>query len=101
MKTEEPVIFPTIVVLNPKVKSNVVSIVRFFVLIPNLATDLPYVAYIQRGQTLRSISRKNRLLRANLMPDSESVQKTGLKRLHCSQLLDLKLRLLEMLQVLS
>ena len=33
------------VVLGPKVRSNVVSIVQFFVLIPNLASDLPYVAY--------------------------------------------------------
>jgi hypothetical protein len=34
---KEPVTFPTIVVLGPKVESNVVSIVQFFVLIPNLA----------------------------------------------------------------
>ena len=40
-----PVAFPTIVVLGQKVRSNVVSIVQFFVLIPNLASDLPYVAY--------------------------------------------------------
>ena len=39
------VTFPTIVVLGPKDRSNVVSIVQFFVLIPNLAPDLPYVAY--------------------------------------------------------
>ena len=47
-----------------------------------------------------AISRQNRLRRTNLMSDSESAQKTGLQRLHCSQLLDLKLWLLEMLQVL-
>jgi hypothetical protein len=40
-----PVTFPTIVVLGQKVGSNLVSIVQFFVLIPNLASDLPYVAY--------------------------------------------------------
>ena len=40
-----PVSFPTVVVLGQKVRSNVVSIVQFFVLIPNLASDLPYVAY--------------------------------------------------------
>ena len=40
-----PVTFPTIIVLSPKVRSNLVSIVQFFVLIPNLASDLPYVAY--------------------------------------------------------
>ena len=40
-----PVTFPTIVVLGPKVESTVVSIIQFFVLIPNLASDLPYVAY--------------------------------------------------------
>ena len=40
-----PVTFPTFVVLGPKVESNVVSIVQFFVLIPNLASDLPYIAY--------------------------------------------------------
>ena len=42
---------------------------------------------------------------ANLMPDSESAQKTWLYmetmyNVHCYQLLDLKLRLLEMFQVL-
>ena len=42
---KEAVTFPTIVVLGPKVRSNVVSIVQFFVLIPNLASDLPDVAY--------------------------------------------------------
>ena len=30
------------------------------------------------GQTLRSISRQNRLRRADLIPDSELAQKTGL-----------------------
>ena len=40
-----PVTLPTIVVLGQKVRSNLVSIVQFFVLIPNLASDLPYVAY--------------------------------------------------------
>jgi hypothetical protein len=40
-----PVTFPTIVVLGPKVKSNLVSVVQIFVLIPNMASDLPYVAY--------------------------------------------------------
>jgi hypothetical protein len=34
-----------IVVLGPKVESNVVSIVQFFVPIPNLASDLPYISY--------------------------------------------------------
>ena len=32
-----PVTFPTIVVLGKKVRSNLVSIVQFFVLIPNLS----------------------------------------------------------------
>jgi hypothetical protein len=40
-----PVTLPTFVVLSQKVRSNLVSIVQFFVLIPNLASDLPYVAY--------------------------------------------------------
>jgi hypothetical protein len=40
-----PVTLPTVVVLGQKVRSNLVSIVQFFVLIPNLASDLPYVAY--------------------------------------------------------
>ena len=40
-----PVTLPTIVVLGQKVRSNLVYIVQFFVLIPNLASDLPYVAY--------------------------------------------------------
>ena len=35
----------TIIVLGPKVRSNLVSIVQIFVLIPNLASDLPYIAY--------------------------------------------------------
>ena len=35
---------PTIIVLGPNVESNVVSIVQFFALIPNLAFDMPYVA---------------------------------------------------------
>ena len=39
------VTFPTIVVLGPKVRSNVVSIDQFFVRTPNLASYLPYVAY--------------------------------------------------------
>ena len=34
-----PVTLPTIVVLGQKVRSNLVSIVQFFVLIPNLASD--------------------------------------------------------------
>ena len=62
---------PTIVVLGPKVESNLVSIVQFFVLIPNLAFDMPYVAYFGG----KSISRQNRLRWANLMPDSESAEK--------------------------
>ena len=40
-----PVTLPTIVVLDQKVKSNLVSIVQIFVLILNLASDLPYIAY--------------------------------------------------------
>ena len=40
-----PVTLPTIVVLGQKVRSNLVSIVQFFELIPNLASDFPYVAY--------------------------------------------------------
>ena len=40
-----PVTIPTIAVLGRKVRSNLVSINQFFVLIPNLASDLPYVAY--------------------------------------------------------
>ena len=40
-----PVTFPTIVVLGQKVRSNLVSVVQFFVLIANVASDLPYVAY--------------------------------------------------------
>ena len=36
------VTIPTIVELGHKVRSN---LVQFFVLIPNLASDLPYVAY--------------------------------------------------------
>ena len=62
---------PTIVVLGPKVESNLVSIVQFFVLIPNLAFDMPYVAYFGG----KSIPRQNRLRWANLMPDSESAEK--------------------------
>ena len=46
-----PVPFPTIIVLGPKFESNAVSIVHFFVLIPNLASDLPYVAYFGRKST--------------------------------------------------
>jgi hypothetical protein len=45
LKDKGPVTIPTIVVLGRKVESNLVSIVQFFVLIPNLASDLPYVAY--------------------------------------------------------
>ena len=45
------VTFPTIVVLGPKVESNVVSIVQFIVLISNLASDLPYIAFIDRKTT--------------------------------------------------
>ena len=41
-----PGTFPTIIVLGRKVESNEVSVVKFFVLIPNLASDLPYVAYV-------------------------------------------------------
>ena len=40
-----PVTLPTIVDLGQKVRSNLISIVQFFVLILNLASDLPYVAY--------------------------------------------------------
>ena len=40
-----PVTFLTFLVLDPNVKNNVVSIVQFFVLIPNPASDLPCVAY--------------------------------------------------------
>ena len=40
-----PVTIPTIVVLGSKVESNVVFIVHFFVLTPNLSSDMPYVAY--------------------------------------------------------
>jgi hypothetical protein len=40
-----PVTIPTIAVLGQKVRSNLVSINQFFVLIPNMASDLPYVAY--------------------------------------------------------
>jgi hypothetical protein len=40
-----PVTFPTNIVLGPKVESKVVPIVQFIVLIPNMASDLPYVAY--------------------------------------------------------
>ena len=39
------VTLPTIVVLGKKVRNNLVSIVQFFALIPNLASDLPCVAY--------------------------------------------------------
>ena len=48
-----PVTFPTIVFLGPKVESNVVSIVQFFVLITNLALDLPYIAYFGGKSTLK------------------------------------------------
>ena len=40
-----PVTLPTIVVLGQNVRSNLFPIVQFFVLISNLASDLPYVAY--------------------------------------------------------
>ena len=40
-----PVTIPTIVDLGQNVRSNLVFIVQFFVLIPNLASDLPYAAY--------------------------------------------------------
>ena len=40
-----PVTFPTIVVLSPKVESNEVIVFQFFMLIPNLASDLSYVAF--------------------------------------------------------
>ena len=39
------VTIPTIVDLGQKVRSNLISVVQFFVLILNLASDLPYVAY--------------------------------------------------------
>ena len=48
-----PVTLPTIVVVGQKVRSNLVSIVQFFVLIPNLASDLPYVAYFDGKSTTK------------------------------------------------
>ena len=45
IEVKGPVTFPTIVVLGPKVRSNLISIVQFIVVIPNLASDLPYVAF--------------------------------------------------------
>jgi hypothetical protein len=42
-RTQGPVTIPTIAVLGRKVRSNLVFKVQFFVLIPNLASDLPYV----------------------------------------------------------
>ena len=45
IKIKGPVTIPTIEVLGRKVRSNLVSIVQFFVVIPNVASELPYVAY--------------------------------------------------------
>ena len=49
-----PLTFSTIVVVGPKVERNVVSLVQFFMVIPNLASDLPYVAFLagNRPQSL-------------------------------------------------
>ena len=41
---EGPVPFPAILVLSPKVESRLVFKGQFFILIPDLASDLAYVA---------------------------------------------------------